>query len=337
MTIPVYRQNRDYDWEVASVYDSDDCDSLGRSASYESSYRSGSLDDPAFRSHGIHHGDYPLPQSQQQHQNYPLVAIARSRRDTCSMSGKRSDFALPHAPIVPPPGVIFPRKDWVLPPQDMYWPPTTDHVAPSPDMPVDIAPMEPPTTSLLLSPSSPPRVPSPLIRRTSPTRMIGLGQAPHTTSVVAPVNGAGPNVNIHTSPIMSPTPRYHELVRTIPPRLADAGCQAHSGMTKSPRRPSHDVLSMYGPEGSIVRGPQTSEEMRAREERYGGHLDCGQGDRPDLRPPPVPNKYEYERGYGYDAGRMKTRRPPVRERRPSIWQRFVRRFSQSRAVSVGHT
>lgn len=354
MTIPVYRQNLDYDdWEVASVYDSDDCDSLGRSAYYGSSHSSSSLDDPGFQPHDLLYEDtrprvdYVVPHAQPppQLQNYAPVMLTRSRWDTCHVPGKRSNFALPPAPIVPPPGVIFPPKDWALPPQDMYWPCTTGHVVSSSGMPVDMALMEPPPSSLLLSPSSPPRAPSPLIRRPTPTKTIAHGQAPHATSATVSSTGTGMNVNTYT-PIMPPPPRYHELAHTISPRLAEAGCQVHPGMVMSPRRSGHDVLSSYGPEASMPRGSLISEEITVAEGHGGGgggpggHPSYGPGDRPDLHAPPGPSKYEYEHkyGYGYDAGRMRTTRPPMRERRPSIWQRFVRRFGPSpRGVSVGHT
>lgn len=338
MAIPVYRQNTEYDdWEVASVYDSDDCDSLGRSASYESSHRSSSLDHP-FQLQGPFYedarpADYVVPHpptQQQQHQNYPLVTMTRSRRDTCHVPGERSNFVLPPAPIVPPPGVIFPPKEWVLAPQDMHRPCTTGRIASS-GMTVDMALIEPPPSSLLLSPCSPPCGPSPL-GRPSPTRTIGHSQAPVT----------GANVNTCASPIMAP--RYHEPVHGISPRLAEAGCQAHPGMTMSPRRSGHDILLSCGPEASMPRGSQTNEEMMmVAEERCGGrpggggHSSYGAGDRPDLHPRPGSSRYEYEHASGCDARRMRRTRPPTRERRPSMWQRFVRRFSPSRRVSVGHT
>ena len=337
MAIPVYRHNSEYgDWEPASVYGSDDCDSLGRSATYESSYRSDSRDDAAFQLQrplygGIRpHADYvPHPQLQQQHRNYPPVAFPRSRWDTRHMPEKRNNFVLPPAPIIPPPGVIFPAKDWVLPPQDIYSPPPADHIAPTSNMPVT----ESPPPSLLLAPSSPP-APPPLIMRPSPIKPIAHGQTPHAMSATASNTGTGLNVNSHTSPIMPPPPRYHELGHTISPRLADAGCQAHSNLMTSPRRPGHDVLSSCGPE-AMPRGPPTNEEMRVEEERFNygsGQTGYGPGD----RPPAVPSKYEYEHEHGYDGGRM-TARPSRRERRPSIWQRFVRRFSPSRGISAGHT
>ena len=336
MTIPVFRHNQDNDdWEVASVYDSDDCDSLGRSAYNESLYSSGSLTDPALHSQGLRYGDtrprvgYPVPQLQ--HQNYPPAAYTRPQWDARYVPGKQSSF------IVPPPGVIFPRKDWPSPPQETYRPCSPGRIVSS----VDAGLVEPPT--LLLSPSSPPRASSPLIRRPSPTT-ITHGQPPHGTSMTMSGSGAGTNVNMHTSPMMPPPPRYHELARPISPRLAEAGCQAPRSLStvmSPPRRSGHDVFSSYAPVGPgraasmpmpMPRGAQSrsSEEMTAVDGRYGGgQPGYGPGDRADLHPPAqmVP---KYEREHEYDAaGRTRTARPQTRERRPSIWRRFVRRFNPS--------
>lgn len=321
MTIPVYRHNQDHDdWEVASVYDSDDCDSLGRSAYNESLHSSGSYN-PPLQSHL--YGDtrprvgYPVPQ-----QNYPPAPYPRPRRDARYVPGNQNNF------IVPPPGVIFPRQDWVLPPQDTYRPRTPSQIASSS---VDTGLVEPP--SLLLSPSSPPRASSPLIRRTSPTTPIAHGHPPHGTSITMSGSGTGSNVNTHASPMMPPPPRYHELARPISPRLADAGCQAHSSTVMSPpRRSGHDVYpTSYAPAGRasmpMPRGTQSSEEMTVVDGRYGGGLPSyGPGDRADLHPPQAPSKYERERDAG---GWTRTARPQTRERRPSVWRRFVRRFSPS--------
>ncbi|KAG8216818.1 hypothetical protein J3R82DRAFT_7077 [Butyriboletus roseoflavus] len=348
MTIPVYRHNLNHDdWEVASVYDSDDCGSLGGSAYDESVHSSPSLDDPALRLEGYLYDEtrprfvngYPVPQ--QQHQNYPLATLARPRWDTRYVPGEQSSF------VVPPPGVIFPPKDWALPPQDMYWPTATSRMASSSDMPVNMGLMEtpspPPPPPLLLSPSSPPRSSSPLIKRQSPTTTIAHGQPPHATSITMSGAGTGANVNGHTSPIMPPPPRYHEVAHVISPRLADAGCQAHSSMAMSPpRRSGHDVLSPYAPGPGHVplpRGPRPGEKSTAADGRYGsGHPGHGLGDRPDIHPPPVPSKYEYEHEpeHEYDGGQTRMARPLMRERRPSIWRRFVRRFNPSH-VSVGQT
>ncbi|KAH0826566.1 hypothetical protein J3R83DRAFT_4922 [Lanmaoa asiatica] len=345
MTIPVYRHNLDHDdWEVASVYGSDDCGSLGGSAYDESPvHSSGPLDDPALRLQGYLYDDtrprigHPVPQ--QQHQNYSPATLT-PQWDACYVPGKQSSF------VVPPPGVIFPHKDWVLPPQDTYWPRTTNQMASSSDVPVDMGLVGPPSPPpLLLSPSSPPRVPSPLIKRPSPTTTIAHGQPPHMMSVKMSGTGTGTNVNSHASPIMAPPPRYHEVAYAIPQRLVEGGCQAHSSVTMSPpRRSGHDVLSPYAPgsgHASMPRGPRSSEEFTVADGRYGGgggpggHPSYGPGDRQDVHPPPVPSKHEYE-PHEYDGGRTRTGRPHMRERRPSIWRRFVRRFSPS-GVSVGQT
>ncbi|KAF8547033.1 hypothetical protein OG21DRAFT_1490583 [Imleria badia] len=328
MAIPIYRHNQNHDdWEVASVYDSDDSDSLGRSAC-EESLHSDSLDNPALHMQGHLYDDtrphvrYSVPES---HQNYTPAVVARPQRDARYAPGKQSSF------VVPPPGVIFPCKDWSPPPQNMYWPPAPGQIAHSSDRPVNAGLVEPPSPSLLLSPSSPPRAPSPLIRRPSPATSIAHGQPPHAMSMTVSGTSAGTYVNTHASPMMPPPPRYHELAHTIPPRLAEAGCQAHHSMAmiQSPRRSGHDALSSpYAPgpgHASMLRGPQLSEEMTLVDGRYngGGYPSYGPGDRPELRPPP--GKYEYD-----------PRRPQPRERRPSIWRRFVRRFNPSH-VSVGQT
>jgi len=337
MTIPVYRHNQDHDdWEVASVYDSDDSDSLGRSAYNESVHSSGSPNNPALQNYL--YGDtrprvgYPVPQ--QQHQNYPPAPYPRPRLEARYAPGKQSSF------IVPPPGVIFPRKDWALPSQDSYQPRTPVQIVPSL---VDAGLVEPP--SLLLSPSSPPRASSPLIRRPSPTTPIAR-QPPHG---MTSGSGTVTNVNTHASPMMPPPPRYHDLAHPISPRLADAGCQAHASTVMSPpRRSGHDIYSSsYAPAGPgraqmpmpmpMPRGAQSSEEMTVVDGRYGGGLPSyGPGERSDLHPPPqgVPRKYEYERERE-GAGRTGTW-PLTRERRPSVWRRFVRRFNPSH-VSVGQT
>lgn len=349
MTIPVYRHNLDHDdWEVASVYDSDGCGSMVGSAYNESPHSSPSLDDPALCMEGDLYDDnrprfvngYPVPQ--QLHQNYPPVALARPRLNARYVPGEQSSF------VIPPPGVIFPPKDWVPAPQDMYWPTTTHQMASSSDMPVGVGlietPSPPPPPSLLLSPSSPPRSPSPLIKRPSPTTTIAHNQRPHATSVTMSGTGTGANIKGHASPIMPPPPQYHEVARVISPRLADAGCQAHSSMAMGPpRRSGHDALSPYAPGPGhfpIPRGPRSGEEFTPADGRYGGggpsgHPSYGLGDRPDIYPPPVPNKHE-EPGDEHDGGRTRTARPRMRERQPSVWKRFVRRFSPSH-VSVGQT
>ncbi|KAG9313473.1 hypothetical protein JVU11DRAFT_5798 [Chiua virens] len=343
MTIPVYRHNLDYDdWELASVYHSDDCDSMGRSVYDGSSQRTASLDDPALYLQSPLHDDtrprvrYSVPQPPQPFQDYTPVGLVRPRWETGYIPGKPSSFSPPPAPIVPPPGVIFPTKDWVSPPQEMYWPPTTSQLGPSSDMPVDRGPLEPPPTSLLLSPSTPPpRAMTPLIRRPSPGATIAHGQPLSNTGTV-------PNVNIHASPIIPPSARYHELGHVISPRLVEAGCQAPPGMAMSPpRRSGYDVLP-YAPGSGHPRRLPSSEEITLVDGRYGsGHTTYGPSDRPDLAHPPppphpplVPGKYDHEHEHEYDAGRTRKARSQVRERRPSIWQRFVRRFSPSRA-SVG--
>lgn len=77
----------------------------------------------------------------------------------------------------------------------------------------------------------------------------------------------------------------------------------------------------------MPRGTQSSEEMTVVDGRYGGGLPSyGPGDRADLHPPQAPSKYERERDAG---GWTRTARPQTRERRPSVWRRFVRRFSPS--------
>lgn len=324
MTIPIYRHNQDHDdWEVASVYDSDDCDSLGRSAWDESVHS----DDPALHTQGHPYDDthlhlhvrYSVPQ--QQPQNYPPAAFARPQWDTrYAPGGNRSGF------VVPPPGVIFPSTEWASPPQNIHWPSSPSQIAPSSDRPVDAGLAEPPSPSLLLSPSSPPRASSPLIRRPSPATSIAHGQPLHATSVTVSGTSTATNVNTHASPMMPPPPRYHDLAHTIPPRLAEAGCQAHPGMAMSPRRSGHDVLSSpYAPgpgHVSMLRGSQSvqSEEMTVVDGRYNGHPSYGPGDRSELHAPL--GKYDYD--------------PRRRERRPSIWRRFVRRFNPSH-VSVGQT
>ncbi|KAN0084267.1 hypothetical protein V8E55_007771 [Tylopilus felleus] len=329
MTIPVFRHNQDHDdWEVASVYDSDDCDSLGRSGCNEP-LQSGSFDDPGLRLRRQRYDNarpvvrYSVPQ--QQPQSHPPVALARPRWDARYVPGKQNNF------IVPPPGIIFPSKDRLLLPQDTYWPP--GQMASSSDRLLEASLAEPPPSSLLLSPSSPPHPSSSLIKLPPPKTTIGHGQPPHATSVT--MSSTGPNVNGHASPMMGPPPRYHEVAPSNAPRLAEAGCQAHSGMGQSPpRRSGHDVLTPtygFGPgHATMMRRGPSSEEMTIVDGRtgYGGHASYGPGDRPDQLP---------SQEYGYDGGTGRTTaRAQTRERRPSIWRRFVRRFGPSR-VSVGQT
>ncbi|KAG6377486.1 hypothetical protein JVT61DRAFT_15294 [Boletus reticuloceps] len=311
MSIPVYRHNQNHDdWELASVYDSDECDSLGRSAYNESLHSSSPSDDPTLHLQGHLYDDtrphvrYSVPAS------YLQGTSSRPRWDAPRVPGKQSRF------IVPPPGVIFPSNDRLPPPQDTP--------------PVNAGLIEPPPLSLLLSPSSPPRTPSPLIGLPSPTTTIAHGHLPHATT------GMGTNVNGHVSTMIPHPPRYPEVVHntSIPPRLAEAGCQGHPGMVMSPPRKSgHDVLSPSPSytSGAVLRA-QSNEEMTIADGRYGG-ASYGPGDRPDLHP--LSSKYEREHEL-YEGGRGRTRWSQSRERRPSIWRRFVRRFSPSH-VSVGQT
>ncbi|KAF8438155.1 hypothetical protein L210DRAFT_3647150 [Boletus edulis BED1] len=151
MSIPVYRHNQNHDdWELASVYDSDDCDSLGPSVYNESPHSSGPSDDPTFQGHLYDdtrpHVRYSVPAS------YLQGTSNRPRWDALRVPGKQSRF------IVPPPGVIFPSKDRLPPPQDTYWPCTASQIGSLPDRPMNAGLIEPPPSSLLLSPSSPPRV-----------------------------------------------------------------------------------------------------------------------------------------------------------------------------------
>ena len=273
---------------------------------------------------------YSVPKSEPQtpHQNYPPSSFAHPRWDARHVPAKQSSNF-----VVPPPGVIFPSQDWAPPPsQDTYWP----KVVP----PADAGLAKPPSSSLLLSPCSPPHASSPLKMLPSPPTAIVHGQPSHS-SVLS--TGTGPT---YGTAMVPPPPRYREVAHTIPPRLAEAGRQAHPEIGMSPpRRSGHDALpstaSPYTPGvpgpgpgyASLRRGPPSSEEMTVVEGRgrYSGPS-YGPGDRTDLALPSVPNKYEYyEREEG--AGRPRTAWPQVRERRPSVWRRFVRRFS----LSVGQT
>ncbi|KIJ61593.1 hypothetical protein HYDPIDRAFT_31198 [Hydnomerulius pinastri MD-312] len=350
--IPVYRQNPiHHDWEVASTYDSDDCESLGRSLYDEprGMYGDGPVyaPSPNDQGSGMHHhlqlvlyddrdgeyrAGYPCSPPPPPPQNRDLGSTAANPWDARFAPGKPGGFFIPHAPALPPPGSVmspaspagisFPPRltELYIPPV----PPLKGRMAPDSDMDADLLDAPPPLPVPLTSP--PVRSPA----RSSPA--LGLAM-PLAATLPSPTrSGAGSR---HASPI-HPPPLYHELPSPVPPHPAD-GYPAVSPTTLSRRSAAHewerDAGLSYSYSGS-AQGPR-GEPPEVRR---------GAGQAPSYYPYPSDGSergrsersladYAFPGGGpgngGGGGGTMRTPRPAVRQRRPSVWQRLVRRFSPS--------
>ncbi|KAF9233421.1 hypothetical protein BU15DRAFT_80127 [Melanogaster broomeanus] len=308
--IPVYRQNPDNsDWEVASLYGSDGCESLGRSV-YDDSVYSGSLDDPALE----------LPPEP------PPSAQTPQEWDARFVPGKPGGFFI-QPPAVPPPGTVRPSPDRVFSSREIYMPSGTDRMAPESDVMLFDAP---PLPMPRASPQPPPplRPPSSPMPRPAPALVIPQALSSQSHSRTG---------SKHASPIMPPS--YHEL--TMVPHATEVGYQKQMATPVSPsRRSAHDAGSSYSIPSQPHRGQAIEDlapdmrhsQMRAPSGQYSfpTYPSHPSGERVDRSQAQV----EYDRGGG--AGGMRMARSQTRQRRPSVWQRFVRKFSPSRG-SVGQS
>ncbi|KIJ11163.1 hypothetical protein PAXINDRAFT_101742 [Paxillus involutus ATCC 200175] len=326
--IPIYRENPDnYEWEVASVYGSDDCESLGRSQ-YDGSVHSGSVDVPALRLQLVlrdeshHRVGYHSPQ--QHHQDYSPSLQATYQWDARFAPGSPGGFCIPPAgTILPPSGSAMSSSERAFPIRERHIPSGTGRVTPDSEVGLfDPSPL--PLPLPLASPPPPPRSPSPLMPRPSPALVIPQAPPPYSHS------GTGSR---HTSPIVPSLYREYP----IPPHPAEAGYQTPAAASPSRRSP-RDTGSSYSGKAPLQRG-QASEDLAAdvRRGRVGApnggqHYFPREGPRGRVDRSKTLPDYDLGVGAGVGEGGMRMARPQQRE--PSVWRRFVRRFSPSRG-SIG--